>query len=307
MGPMNTSNVARAVRSDDFHPIAGFGPELDGGLMHTFEMPVGIGNLTATASPELRTAPRLSLFVPGFSGSKEDFSELFPQLYAKLDDPAERALASFSLRGQADSVAPAGQGAYRLEDFVADGCRVMEQLATSEYPIDLVGHSFGGVVARRMTIARPDLVRSLTLFSTGAVPIGQSEITRSAKALIEQYGTMVVFKGNFPDCSDEPQDDPYTEMCRLRAHATSIDNLLAMSDILIHYNDVTNALKDTGVPVSIVYGANDLVWPQPVYVAEAKALGVTPTVIADAGHSGQLDNPEALATALVNFWDHCDE
>ena len=36
--------------------------------------------------------------------------------------------------------------------------------------------------------------------------------------------------------------------------------------------------------------------------AEAQRLGISPTVIADAGHSGQLDNPDALAAALLDFW-----
>lgn len=297
---MQTSNDT--IRSTDLQTIPGFGPQLDGGLTHSFAIPVGIGDLTAMATPGLAGASRVAMFIPGFSGSKEDFLSFFPRLYAKLDDSADCALVSYSQRGQADSAAPTGQGAYRLADFVADGCAVMESLATGDHPIDLVGHSFGGLVARRMAIVRPDLVRSVTLFSTGAVPIGQSEITRSAKELLQRYGSMVVFKGNFPDCEDMPQDDPYTEMCRLRAHATSLDNLLAVSDILIDYNDVTNALKDTKIPISIVYGANDLVWPQAVYRAEAQRLGISPTVIADAGHSGQLDNPDALAAALLDFW-----
>jgi pimeloyl-ACP methyl ester carboxylesterase len=57
-------------------------------------------------------------------------------------------------------------------------------------PIDLLGHSFGGTVALRIALTRPDLVRSLTLFepvffaaaradpSFAAFTLRQAEVTR---------------------------------------------------------------------------------------------------------------------------------
>ncbi len=47
-------------------------------------------------------------------------------------------------------------------DVTRDSIAVAEALANGA-PIDLIGHSFGGTVALRVALERPDLVRSLTL------------------------------------------------------------------------------------------------------------------------------------------------
>ncbi len=40
---------------------------------------------------------------------------------------------------------------------------VMAEMIGEGGPVDIIGHSFGGTVALRMALERPDLVRSLTL------------------------------------------------------------------------------------------------------------------------------------------------
>ncbi|MDN6802628.1 MAG: hypothetical protein L0L47_03385 [Bifidobacterium mongoliense] len=73
---MQTSNDT--IRSTDFQTIPGFGPQLDGGLTHSFAIPVGIGDLTAMATPGLAGASRVAMFIPGFSGVERGLPELFP-------------------------------------------------------------------------------------------------------------------------------------------------------------------------------------------------------------------------------------
>lgn len=62
------------------------------------------------------------------------------------------------LPGHGDS-APLPEGA----DFHELTTRVAADLAARHAPVDLIGHSFGGTVALRLALERPDLVRSLTL------------------------------------------------------------------------------------------------------------------------------------------------
>ena len=265
-----------------------------------FLLPTAAGNLTAAATPGALATGHLSLFIPGFAGSKEDFLGFFPMLRALM--PSGRGLVSYSQRGQADSAAPRGISRYRLEDFVSDGCEVLELLHAADRPVDLVGHSFGGVVARRIALARPTMVRSLTLFSSGATPIPRAHQLRDIVESVRSYGPSFVWNA----AGDPAQSRALMRMMRRRARATSLENLLSIARILARYSDVTDGLGRLhrhGLPIMVVYGADDRTWPPGVYRQEAVRLGVTAHAVPGAGHNAQLDRPEALAELLISFWD----
>ncbi|MBF1735409.1 MAG: alpha/beta fold hydrolase, partial [Trueperella pyogenes] len=109
--------------------------------------------------------PVPALLVPGFTGSKEDFTPFLPYLAER-----GRSACAYSQRGQADSAAPKGVENYRLADFVGDLIEIARAMGASERPIHLLGHSFGGVIARQAAVVAPELFRSVTLFSTGPRP-----------------------------------------------------------------------------------------------------------------------------------------
>ncbi|MCH4209313.1 alpha/beta fold hydrolase [Bifidobacterium sp.] len=279
-----------------------FGPQTLACGLQTFAISAAVGDLTALATGNVMVAERLAVFIPGFTGSKEDFVDFFPVLMRSLDDGGCRAVLSYSQRGQADSASPRGIESYTLDDFVGDACEVLQTLGAEHRPVDLVGHSFGGVVARRIALRMPESVRSLTLFSTGATPIPSSDETRKARGLLASIGPSLIYRSAYPERGDEVQADPYVEMFRLRAHATSLDNLLGISSILGSYADVTAELGGTGVPMLSVHGANDKVWPEGVYDDEARRLGIATISIAGAAHSAQIDEPARLAHVLTGFW-----
>ncbi|MFT8639527.1 alpha/beta fold hydrolase [Bifidobacterium sp.] len=277
--------------------------DLSDGTMQTVSMQCSWGGeLTAAVSADYDTAAHVSLFIPGFTGSKEDFLGFLPHLIAQTKPSESRAFVAYSQRGQADSARPQGDCDYALEDFVNDAREVLMRLGAERRPIDVLGHSFGGVVARRLSIACPSLVRSLTLLSSGAKPIAETPQSRAGMQAIRDHGSSIIFTSKNPGATDEPQDDPYLEMFRQRAHRTSVENLLSIASILTDYDDVTDSLKATGIPISIMFGENDPVWPHAVYREEARRLAVTPIVFPGAGHSAQLDVPDALAKALSSFW-----
>jgi pimeloyl-ACP methyl ester carboxylesterase len=112
-----------------------------------------IGVLAAGAGP----APPLVL-VPGVGGGKELFTALLPRL------AAGRRVCAVDLSPR---VAP-GRGL--LDSAADDLCEALEALRLA--PVDLLGQSFGAVVAVRVWRARPGRVRRLVLAAPAAPPAG---------------------------------------------------------------------------------------------------------------------------------------
>lgn len=300
---MQAQECRHFLSAGPLREVESFGPQPVASGFETVALPIGVGSLTALSTRNIDTADRLSLFIPGFTGSKEDFIEFLPALREAQPDKDARALVGYSQRGQADSAAPDGESSYRLEDFIADGCEILSLLGAAGRPVDLVGHSFGGVVARRVALRMPHYVRSLVLFSTGATPIAATEQNRQAREMLRAAGPSIIYRGAYPEREDRVQSDPYVEMFRLRSHATSADNLLSISSILGSYDDVTDELAETGIPMLSVHGVDDDVWTNEVYDDEARRLAIASVSIHDAGHSAQLDQPVELARVLTDFWD----
>lgn len=264
---------------------------------------VGIGSpageLTALLAPARGAERGRVLVIPGFTGSKEDFTHFLPRLAAR-----GYTTLAYSQRGQADSAAPRGRGHYRLGDFVGDALGVARTVAVPDVPLHLLGHSFGGVVARATVIEDPAPFRTLTLFSSG--PRAVEGVVPPALLAVLPHGPLghrILRRSLHPDMPTVPQADPRLEMLRQRVEATSDDSLVGIARILTTYPDTTDRLLATGVPVHLVHGAEDPVWPPEWYPPEAEGLGALHTVIPHAQHSAQLEKPVALAAALVDFWD----
>ncbi|PJM75853.1 alpha/beta fold hydrolase [Bifidobacterium simiarum] len=301
-----------------FRRTPAFGPFDTPDFLRTFAIPVTVGDLTAFGTHNLETADRVSLFIPGFTGSKEDFIPFFPTLWSEVTRRSEvlrrdgvepsRAIVAYSQRGQGDSAAPHEPGAYELEDFVADGCEVLERLGGRERPIDLVGHSFGGVVARRVAIRCPEMVRSLTFFDSGAQPVKSTPIIKVGPAIIRAIGTKALFPVFRWGMRDLPQKDRLAELFRQCMHASSKYHLASVARFMTDFDDVTPdlaRLRESGMPMAMLYGEHDDVWPHEVYEREAEKLDITPMVMPDAAHLAQDDQPEEFARCLVRFWDRC--
>ncbi len=90
--------------------------------------------------------------VPGFTGSKEDFLPMFEQL-----GRAGIRVLSFDQRGQCDSPGLPLQKPYTLDGFGEDLRELITQRAEAGIPVHLLGHSFGGYVARQALASGPSL------------------------------------------------------------------------------------------------------------------------------------------------------
>ncbi|MGN6472228.1 MAG: alpha/beta fold hydrolase [Mycobacteriales bacterium] len=241
-----------------------------------------------------------ALLVPGYTGSKEDFWHLLP-LLAQAGRPA----TAIDLRGQGDSGGPDDVASYTIDALAAD---IVALLQAAKEPLHLVGHSFGGLVCRAAVISGAP-VRSLVLLGSG--PAG---LTGHRAAMTEAMRPMLIDGGGVPEVweamaalnasspatlAQPPEVRAFIERRFLASPAAA---LLGMGEAVTNAVDRTDELEKSGVPVLVTCGENDDAWTPDQQKEMARRLGARYVVFQDAGHSPNVDQPEAVADALTTFW-----
>jgi len=241
-----------------------------------------------------------ALLVPGFSGSKEDFGPLLPELAA-----GGWRVVALDQRGQYESPGPDDASAYTVEALAADVLAVAEEIGT---PLHLLGHSFGGLVTRAAVLRRPAAFRSLVLLGSGpeALTGPRVDVLPFLPGVIEGGGMAAVADASEAmspnDNLGQPVPEPVKAFLRERWIASSAVGLIAMGDALCTEPDRVDALRATGVPVLVAHGELDDAWLPQVQAGMAERLGATYEVVPGAAHSPNAEQPEATAKALLAFW-----
>lgn len=190
-----------------------------------------------------------------------------------------------------------------MSDFVGDLIAVAEAWAGTSGRVHLVGHSFGGIVARAAVVARPDLFASVTLFCSGRAVYDWMNTLPILEPLPTGPGAREqVLRTYFPDMNFDEPGVGWAEFQRVRALDTASENLVGIARILSQLRPDTPALAATGVPVHVLYGDQDEVWPPAWYAEEASDLGARESVIRGGAHSAQLQFPQQWADLARAFW-----
>lgn len=246
------------------------------------------------------------VFVPGFTGSKEDF---LPILGATMD--AGYSAVAYDQRGQFESPGPDDPAAYSVEALAGDLLHVIDLAAPADR-VHLVGHSFGGLVSRAAMISVPNRVRSLVLLDSGPAALGGVRAERMAfvRPLLEAGGLPVVWAA----AKELEKDDSrvltrpaeVSEFLERRFLANSPAALLAMGEALLAEADRCDDLRACGSPILVAYGADDDAWSPAEQQEMARRLGAECVVIEGAYHSPAAEAPEMTAKALIDFWSRND-
>lgn len=267
--------------------------------------------LTARGSfAVLDTAPAgevrgTALLLPGYTGSKEDFLALL----GPLSDAGYRVVAVDG-RGQHESPGPRGRSAYSRRALALDV--VAQAAALGDGPVHLLGHSFGGLVARSAAWLAPGAFRSLTLLSSGPGPVARSQrvrvrLLRGALALLPKERVWRAMRwldsrGEAPGTVDPPE---IVVFLRRRWMRTRIVQLSSAGRLLRRDRDGTAQLAQLTVPLHIAYGDGEMVWSVAALAATAERIGAHHTVLVGAGHSPNVSHPQELADRLTAFWERC--
>lgn len=244
--------------------------------------------------------PPVALLLPGWTGSKEDYLAVLEPIAA-----AGYRAVTIDQRGQYETPGPSDPGGYTLTAFGADAVDVADSLDAPV--IHLVGHSFGGLVARSAVLTDPYRFTSITLLCSGP---GAHAGTKAAQlrvmaAALPVTGPAAVYtvKRQLDRAGGGPAPSPEVEaFLKERFHANSVVGLTEVTRHLVEAIDEVDALAGTGLPSLVVSGADDDGWPLTEQAEMAERLGTDHVLIEGAGHSPAVDQPEALASTLAEFW-----
>jgi pimeloyl-ACP methyl ester carboxylesterase len=254
---------------------------------------------------------RPAVLVPGYTGSKEDFLAVLQPLAA-----AGRRVLAIDLRGQYETAAAASPAGYAPDALADDVIAVAAEISQQDGGVHLVGHSFGGLIARQAALAPGPGFCSLTLLGSGPAALSgaRAEAVRSLLAQLsvgpEQLPQRVaqVWEHHLePQATAEGVPMPIIGFLRDRLTRTSAAGLIAMGEYLLAAPDRTAALAELGsAPVLVLYGENDDAWSPEVQDQMAKRLGAERVCIPAAAHSPAVEAPETTAGTLTAFWNSAE-
>ena len=247
------------------------------------------------------------LVVHGFTGAKEDFADHLDALGAA----GWHAVAP-DLRGHGNSDHPAGEDAYDFGVFAADLLALADALGWERFV--LLGHSMGGMVAQFVALQAPRRVWALVLMDTSSGPpdgIGAEQVELGA-AVVREHGMAMLCELQEAQAENDPLATPASvrlrrerpelaEYGRRNTLASSAEMWVSMSSRMLSQEDRIDALAALEMPVLVMVGEQD----RPFVGSStrmAKAIpGARLAVIPDAGHSPQMENPEAWWETLRRF------
>jgi pimeloyl-ACP methyl ester carboxylesterase len=238
--------------------------------------------------------------VPGYTGSKEDFVPILDPLAAQ----GFQAVA-IDLPGQYESPGPTDPQLYTPRALAATIVELAAQLGDD---VHLVGHSYGGLVARAAVLADPGPFASLVLMCSGPAALNGARRERmellepvlAAYGMAGVYAAMVAAEQADPTFEPEPPD--VSAFMQTRFLASSPAMLKGIGDAIRTEPDRVAELAAIGRPTLVLHGVHDDAWPPSEQVEMAERLAADYVVITGAAHSPAVENPSPTAAALVEFW-----
>jgi 3-oxoadipate enol-lactonase len=243
------------------------------------------------------------LLVHGFGGAKEDFAD-------HVDALAERhRVVTFDHRGHGESDKPPDVTDYSLDRMATDVLGVADALGVGGFR--LVGYSMGGMVARRVVLARPERIEALVLMDTspGPVPGLDPDLVELAagialdegkdvlKPLLDAAGTL-----DTPAYLRVLAERPgYREFGERKWDALSGVMWGTMAREIVHQPDQLALLAGVRCPTLLIVGEQDESFVAPSHAMAVTIPGAELVVVRDAGHSPQFENPTEWFDALDGF------
>ncbi|WP_210577224.1 alpha/beta fold hydrolase [Streptomyces sp. GESEQ-4] len=243
------------------------------------------------------------LMVPGFTGSKEDFT----LLHEPLNVRGYRVVAVDG-RGQHESDGPEhDESAYTQDELAKD---VLAQAAALGTPLHLLGHSLGGLITRAAVLLDHAPFRSLTLMASGPAEVSDSQKQRIkllhdtlAVLTMPEVWEAILAMGPPEEVGGPARGIGDLGQLQRRWLGTKPAQLMATGRQLCTEPDRVAELAAVPLPFHVLSGSRDDAWPVTLLDDMAVRLNARRSVVAGAEHSPNMDQPLPTAHALADFWD----
>ena len=255
-----------------------------------------------------------ALLIPGYTGSKEDFLTILGQLAA-----GGRRVVAIDMRWQYETQGTDDLDGYSVSAVGSDILAVIRATGARH----VLGHSYGGLIAREAVLAGAELagsdVGSLTLMSSGPAALSgrRAEILRAVLAALGaedgdlpdkpqlQAGIAALWQTYLePQAVAEGVAEPVLAFLGKRMKSNDPNALLLAARYLLTATDRTPDLaRLSQIPMLVLYGENDDAWPPAVQEDMARRLRARRVCIPCAGHSPAVEAPATTARALTTFWE----
>lgn len=244
-----------------------------------------------------------AVLVPGHSGSKEDFAPLIDPLAS-----AGIGVLALDLPGQYESPGPEAEADYRPAALAPVLAAVIRGEVDAGRRVLLLGHSFGGLVARAAVLAEAP-VRGLTLMDSGPgeLPMGRRRTQLDVlEPVLRRRGVAAVVALRDEAGEWSSTDPAVIDLLRRRALASSPAGLLGMGDALRSEPDrvaeLVTAVRVRRIPTLVVCGIHDDAWPVGMQRTMADRLDAEFAAVAGATHAPSVENPDGVLDVLVPTW-----
>ena len=203
---------------------------------------------------------------------------------------------SWDMRGHGETESPDDPAQYSHDLTVADMRGLLGHLGVERAVVG--GLSLGGTMSLAFYRRHPDMVRALVICDSGPGyrnAEARAEWNRRAEARaadLEARGLEVLSGGS----RDMREAVRRHRSAQGLAHAAR--GMLAQRD-----SGIIDSLPDVRVPTLVIVGDQDTPFIAPCEYMAKKIPGARLEVIKDAGHSSNLDQPEAFNRVLRAFLD----
>ncbi len=247
--------------------------------------------------------PATAVLVPGYSGSKEDFAPLIDPIAA-----AGIGVLAVDLPGQYESPGPGSESDYRPAALGPVLARLLRDEVDAGRRVLLLGHSFGGLVARAAVLAGAP-AHGLTLLDSGPgeLPMGRRRTQLDVlEPVLRRRGLPAVIALRDGSGEWSSTDPDVVALLRERLARSSPVGLLGMGDALRDEPDRTAelvaAVRARRIPCLVVCGVEDDAWPVTVQRTMADRLEAEFAAVPGAAHAPNVESPAALLDVLVPTW-----
>ena len=205
-------------------------------------------------------------------------------------------LVSWDMRGHGATESPGDPAQYSHALTVADMKALLDHLGIRRAVVG--GLSLGGTMSLEFYVAHPEMVEALILCDTGPG-------YRNAEARAKWNERAAARAAELEARGLEALGGRSREMREAQAYHRSAQGLAHAARGMLAQTDsrVIDALGSIAVPTIVIVGDKDEPFIAPCEYMAKKIPGARIEVIRDAGHSSNLDQPDAFNRVLIDFLD----